>query len=493
MNSMLSLAAIVAVGVILFLALGCTAHQQYRTRFDPPAGGSNLPNQPDSVVEEIEGCKLGFVEIDDQGWFWDRRQWDAVQAMVTQAAALDQAEGAQPILIVLFVHGWKHDARTDDENVVTFRQTVAALSAAEKTDSEQEGRAPRKVVGVYAGWRGLSATWEPFKELSFYERKNTAHKVGHGAMTELLVRLEGLETLSNSRLRKSRANPPQADEPGTEFMVVGHSFGGAAVYSALSQVLVERFIEDTNHGRVLKPFGSLIILINPAFEASLYNDLNELATSLPGYPPEQRPVMAIFTSKADWATKYAFSAGRFFSTLFEEHRTDKPQRQANLTAVGHFAPFTTHDLVYDPKATDTALPPATATAPVLPPVPAAAATPTTAPAPKPAPTTDAKAAFAVMRDPARLRVSTDNVRKLRRQWTLANTASTMVAAPREYSFDDCRLVARSTYKAGDPFLVVSVDKEIIRDHNDIAEPVFINFLREFIGFSRKNSPPPDNR
>jgi len=39
---------------------------------------------------------------------------------------------------------------------------------------------------------------------------------------------------------------------------------------------------------------------------------------------------------------------------------------------------------------------------------------------------------------------------------------------------------------GDPFLIVSVDKKIMKDHDDIANPVIINFLGEFILFCQSD-------
>ena len=37
---------------------------------------------------------------------------------------------------------------------------------------------------------------------------------------------------------------------------------------------------------------------------------------------------------------------------------------------------------------------------------------------------------------------------------------------------------------GDPFLVVSVDKRIMKDHDDIANQVIFNFLGEYINWRR---------
>jgi len=68
-------------------------------------------------------------------------------------------------------------------------------------------------------------------------------------------------------------------------------------------------------------------------------------------------VLAIFTSKGDWATHYVFPIGRLFSTMFQKNRHDKPQGAANRDAVGWVKPFITHNLVFDANATN-----ATATA-----------------------------------------------------------------------------------------------------------------------------------
>ena len=110
--------------------------------------------------------------------------------MLKTEAGIGQSNNAEGIVIVLFAHGWKNNAAYDNENVQMFRAVLSELRKAEQNQSGPNPHSPRKIVGVYAGWRGLSAKWEPFKELSFWERKNTAHQVGHGALTELLAELE---------------------------------------------------------------------------------------------------------------------------------------------------------------------------------------------------------------------------------------------------------------------------------------------------------------
>jgi hypothetical protein len=70
----------------------------------------------------------------------------------------------------------------------------------------------------------------------------------------------------------------------------------------------------------------------------------------------------------------------------------------------------------------------------------------------------------------------NNIRTQRKQWHPNNpTAAT-------YSFDDSVLKPKANYRPGDPFLIVSVDKKIMKDHDEIANPMLINFLGEFILF-----------
>jgi hypothetical protein len=444
MNIFLTLAAI-ALGVLLLLTIGCTANRPFRTSVAPCDTSQAGAACREAVIETAPDYTLGFVEFDDQGWFWNRRQLDAVEKMIRAEAGLDQPTNAQGIVIVLFLHGWKNNASYDNENVGMFRATLKELNKAEQVQSSLATRKARKIVGVYAGWRGLSATLEPFKELSFWERKNTAQEIGHGAMTELLAVLENLQTASN------KARGPGA--PRTELIIVGHSFGGAAVYSAISQIVTERFVDTIEHGVPLKPLGDVVILLNPAFEASRHYNLNELAVSISHYPESQRPVLAIFTSEGDWATHYAFPIGRFFSTIFQKQRHDKPQGAANRKAVGWFKPFITHELIYDAKAK----------------VNSTGHT-----------TLNPQTQEHQPHDQQKLQASIRNVDSQRQKW------HPNAATPATYSFDDCTLNPKASFRPGDPFMIVSVDKKIMSGHNDITNPILINFLREFVLFCQTN-------
>lgn len=333
------------LAVCVFLLSGCAANELYRHQFSPCLAtvSQNCEahaiqiHQPDSERQYL----LGFVEIDDQGQLRDRAQ---LQALLDELYAV---AAKQSLLINVFVHGWHHDARPQDSNVESFKHSLAQLSELESQLSRAENKTPRRVVGVYVGWRGESVDVPVLNQLTFWERKNTAQDVGHLGMAELLLRLEEISNVKNTQ------EPPIK----SRLVVVGHSFGGAAVYSATAQILADRFV-DSRAGKSFvdsaKGFGDLVVLLNPAFEALRYAPLYDLAQARCSYFPEQRPRLVILTSESDYATKLAFPVGRFFSTLLENHdsieRDDcqRPLRYqegaADRHTVGHFDPLLSHEL-----------------------------------------------------------------------------------------------------------------------------------------------------
>lgn len=86
-------------------------------------------------------------------------------------------------------------------------------------------------------------------------------------------------------------------------VVIGHSFGGAVVYTSLQKILADRFI-DSRRGKTFqddaKGFGDLVVLMNPAFEALRFASLYDLSQNgCRRYFSTQVPRLAILTI---WAT-----------------------------------------------------------------------------------------------------------------------------------------------------------------------------------------------
>lgn len=298
-----------------------------------------------------EGYNLGFVEFDDQGQLWDRHQLETVLDKFSSIAEKSD------VLLITFVHGWHHNASSADSNVMEFRNLLSRLARAEAGNSRNDGHLARKVLGVYIGWRGDSITIPWVNGLTYWDRKNTAHNVGGGGVAEVFLKLE---EIVNSKIS---VTDEFADRHHSRLVVMGHSFGGALVSAALHQILTDRFIDSRagkTHQGDANGFGDLVVLLNPAFEALRFASLYDISQQgCRRYSPRQLPKLAILTSEADWATKYAFTAGRYLSTLFEKHTVLKrhycnedgeqvmwlDEGEADREAVGHFEIFRTHRLL----------------------------------------------------------------------------------------------------------------------------------------------------
>ena len=410
--------------LLVLVVSGCASNGIYRNEFSNCIVSQPLACEDHAIqlhhANSDQEYLLGFVEIDDQGQLRNRKQMQALlDELYTMAAN-------ESLLINVFVHGWHHNAKPQDPNVESFKGSLAQLSELENRLAAAQGKQPRKVVGVYVGWRGESIDVPYLNNITFWDRKSTAQEVGHLGMDELLLKLEEISNVKNT------LDPPIK----SRLVIVGHSFGGAAVYSATSQILASRFVDSREHKNVndtAKGFGDLVVLLNPAFEALRYAPLFDLAQARCSYFLEQRPRLVILTSKADTDTKYLFPLGRIFSTFFETHgpinRDDchRPvsyhEGAADRSAVGHFKPLLTHEL-------------------------------------RPASQVK-KASYAEVL----------NVWRQQQEGGVQPYGST-------------ELIHLGKTVARNPFLNVKVDKTLIKDHNDVfGEEVLLQFLRQLIVIS----------
>src|ERR1700722_11775992 len=149
MNTSLILIAVV-LGLGCLLLAGCTANRPWRTDYAPYDPAKVGQNSPTNVIEYQTNYDLGFIEFDDQGWFWDPGQLRFVEDMIRRDGKIEQRNNAAGMVMLVFVHGWKNNAAYDNTNVAMFRQILAQIAELESTKP-----VPRKVVGVYCGWRGV--------------------------------------------------------------------------------------------------------------------------------------------------------------------------------------------------------------------------------------------------------------------------------------------------------------------------------------------------
>lgn len=316
----------------LIYITGCSTQTEHRQ--------AGLWDNPDN-----RNYELAFLEFTERGNLFHR---DRLIKLV------DNVSQRSNTLVLVFIHGWKHNASENDSNVQDFRKLLNNLSKVNAF-----GR--KKVLGIYLGWPGLSISTPLLQEGSFWARKSVAQEVGKGGVTEALLRLE-----RSSRRSKQNENL---------FLVMGHSFGGAIVLSALNEVLLERLVNSTpNEGCYqatwpedtcnvsrypcvrTEAFGHGVILLNPAIEANQILQLKELVAEH-CYPKNQDKLLHVISTQADKPTHHYFPLGQRIAMAWwgEEENLDRVYRNESIpiseitldrTTVGNIDQFWTGRLMH---------------------------------------------------------------------------------------------------------------------------------------------------
>lgn len=292
------------------------------------------------------------VQIDDFGQFWDRS---------VPAKALERIHAlakTSNVIVLLFVHGWHHDAGPDNENLRDFLFSVADTRKRLIDSSNPESavyRLSRKnltgseslsVVSIYVGWRGRSLPWI-LDYATFWGRKAAAERVGEGDLREFLGQLNALYR----ERRKLRAVGVTRNFFGlTSF---GHSFGGQVLFRSvafeieselIARAMVAKNSPNTSEQVVdLLGFGDLVVLVNPAFEALQFERIWRLAAELE-FGRQQNPIMLIVSSAGDIPRQVLFPIGRNLDALFLRPDFRLGQRALWTQALGEYEPFRTHSI-----------------------------------------------------------------------------------------------------------------------------------------------------
>ena len=301
--------------------------------------------------------KLAVLEFSERGNLFDRSKL---------ADLLGYARTQQDTLAVVFVHGWKHNARDDDTNLDSFRNMLTTMSGLRWSEG-----GPKNVVGVYLGWPARSLSLWPLDEFTYWSRKAVAAEVAKGGVTEVLLRLE------RELLRRGANNM---------LIVVGHSFGGAVVLGALNEIFLDRLVSATpiaenlptrsdsprsDKGCIRKGpedlctegecsrsdrFANGVVLLNPAIEANQILQLKELIAER-CFPRDQAKLLHVISTSADRATHFYFWLAQSvaewaqpYASLTRRYRGEPAtvsEWDLLTTAVGNFGPFWTGRLFWD--------------------------------------------------------------------------------------------------------------------------------------------------
>jgi pimeloyl-ACP methyl ester carboxylesterase len=357
---MTSAKALLLVSTSMIL-VGCVPIREIRTSFPPGTGGSSqtadilsapapVPSSCDvggttshentRLIEDYGSYVLGFAEFDDQGWFYgDDAQLTALQRRL-QTEVADKTYADMDFAVIVFVHGWHHNAHDNDCNVQEARQMVHI--AAQQFDDAYANHLiarKRRVFGIYVGWRGA------------------AEKVAKGSVRQLFANLHEQQLAAQAAASDRKDARDQADRMYTT--IVGHSFGGLVVFNSLSQQLINDLTNDVqlycssgaaDAAGVVSSWPDEVVLINPAFEGTRFEPVNRLADRLAasGYSAPI-PLLTVVTADNDHWTGSVFTVARRFLTLFEGYDQSTAtsanlERNANLRAIGFVERYRTHRL-----------------------------------------------------------------------------------------------------------------------------------------------------
>ncbi|MDP8986262.1 MAG: hypothetical protein M3N97_14740 [Pseudomonadota bacterium] len=324
------------------------------------------------IIEDYGTYLIGFAEFDDQGWAYDQDQHLRVIKDRIDAEVNADTNKDKDFLVLVFVHGWHHNAHDNDCNVQEFRQMVQIAANGLETGIDNGFlKTHRRVIGIYVGWRGESVNAALLRYFTVVDRRDAAERVAKGSVRQLFADLRQAQRSAQQKLVDGKPNPAKM-----RTVVMGHSFGGLIAFSAVSQATLNDLTESQDQSpRYCDPSDPRIpggrksvwpdatILINPAFEATRYQPFDRLMKAretLPAcIPPVHSthrlvvPHVIVVTSQTDRWTGPVFTVGRSLSTLFEAYdRTSdsatRRERTSNLHAIGFVKSYETHHLDLTP-------------------------------------------------------------------------------------------------------------------------------------------------
>jgi hypothetical protein len=302
-----------------------------KRHFDP----SLTPRPNSGVVKTIHLTNLGaFVDRCEFTDALDELVWDREQARVGHSPlAIRQGAASLPKLTVLYVHGWKHDASSNDPDSVRFKGLIERLAAV------HGGK--RQVLGIYVTWNATFYGIPFLDNLTFWSKKAVADRIAESAVVTRIVSAMGA-------LRDREAQDL--------FIAIGHSFGARILFAATSQSLiyetanahpgspVRRSISEpvivhpgsrVAEYKIVNSATDAVILLNPAFEASMYTSLDGITRIEERFSPKQAPLLISISTDNDFVTRYAYPIGQSLGLAYTA---------AERTTLGNFEPYFTHAL-----------------------------------------------------------------------------------------------------------------------------------------------------
>ncbi len=326
---------------------------------------------------------LAFVEMHDE----NRLQMQGQLDQLIEHLSRNRASGRQNY-VVAYVHGWRHDAAIRDGDLQKFRRLLGYSRAAMNSRCiEKEQYCDAELTGVFVAWRGRSFAEPPLQvdaamspyvlgaAPTFWDRQDVSTRLGDerrgpAVLGRVLDRIEHV-------LDRAPGDPRR-----DKFLVFAHSLGGNMLATLMEKRALDAIgdhampTRDGGFGARMHPIiGDLVVLLNPAAEASKWTPLqraerakagfepdeNYLASYEAGtttynprigkkmrrwrgmYPLDQRPIYMAITSVRNWG----FSAGLERPTDHDEvtrgvfalaQKVAGRKAREDLATIGHLTP-----------------------------------------------------------------------------------------------------------------------------------------------------------
>jgi hypothetical protein len=314
--------------------------------------------EPFELVKN-EGQPFTPTELSDRVRYIKQDDWKPITQLEALTAHLRHVEkNGHSNYVIAFVHGWRHDASIGDGNVADLRVYAAHVARflRDRCQSGERSQCDREVTAVYFGWRGarLDEAWlrRPFEAAGRWVGKvsDWVSPWSDGSKTskipifwklrverwaEYIASIAVAPTLFDRKpvseyiapyvymaLRKIESDLKLTTVEkkwlinGNRFIVFGHSLGGNILATALRDDLIKAVHRHIGGTYFDSPLGNLVVLINPAAEASKWTNLQRAvwdriaflnkdsdAEILAGhnfFPEYQRPAVISVTSAYAW-------------------------------------------------------------------------------------------------------------------------------------------------------------------------------------------------
>ena len=249
-----------------------------------------------------------WLEYRDDGQRHDSTQRDAILRWIQ--------DGSGPLYVVVYIHGWHHNANELNgdprNNAIKFPFLMARQVDTLKRMALDGGPQMPQVLGIYVGWRGEEYTDPLRKFLSIDGRSKVADLIGRAGV------LKGdLLDIANAM----RARDPSA----SRMVVIGHSLGG--------RMATSMFRADLESGRA-QPLGAgtLVVTLNAAVGADCFDGVFKEGGKNLDAP---RPTWINITSENDTATDTVYSAAKLFGLVNSCHASSP----ASEKTIGHYRPY----------------------------------------------------------------------------------------------------------------------------------------------------------